>query len=154
MHVYLIRHAHAVDADEDPERPLSKRGQAQVHALAAFLKQSAAFEPEEIWHSSLVRSRQTAEHLVRHMRLSAPLTLVPGLEPEDDPHAMFRRIKASRRGVAVVGHEPHLSSLATLLIVGKTAPPTFVMKKCCALALDGIDAHWSVRWHVSPELFA
>ena len=27
MTIFLIRHAHAVDADEDPERPLSKRGE-------------------------------------------------------------------------------------------------------------------------------
>ena len=40
MHVFLVRHAHAVDAVEDPERPLSKRGRDQVRALAKFLRQN------------------------------------------------------------------------------------------------------------------
>jgi phosphohistidine phosphatase len=154
MHVYLVRHAHAVDVDEDPERPLSKRGQDQVRALAAFLRRSTLFQPAEIWHSSLVRSRQTAELLAQRMSLSAPCTLMPDLEPEDDPRAVARRVKAITHPVAVVGHEPHLSALATLLVVGKTEPATFVMKKCSALALEGVGAHWTVRWHVSPDLLA
>jgi phosphohistidine phosphatase len=63
-----------------------------------------------------------------------------------------RRIKAIPRPIAVVGHEPHLSALATLLVVGRAEPPSFLMKKCAALALDGGGDFWSVRWHVSPEL--
>jgi phosphohistidine phosphatase len=154
MHVYLIRHAHAVDADEDPERPLSKRGQQQATALATFLLRSQIFQPAEIWHSSLLRSRQTADLLAQRMRLAAPRTLMPDLEPEDDPRAVARRIKATAHALAVVGHEPHLSALATLLVAGKTEPATFVMKKCSALALEGIGTHWMVRWHVSPDLIA
>jgi phosphohistidine phosphatase len=152
MHVYLVRHAHAVDPEEDPERPLSRRGEKQVDALAAFLGRSELFQPAEMWHSSLLRSRQTAEQLVEHLKLAAPLTLMPDLEPEDDPRAVARRLKACAHPIAVVGHEPHLSALATLLVAGKTEPPTFVMKKCAVLALEGVGTHWSVRWHVSPDL--
>jgi len=152
MHVYLIRHAHAVDAEEDPERPLSKRGQEQVRTLAIFLKPSGAFRPVEIWHSSLVRSRQTAEQLVQRLRLDASLLLMPDLESDADPRAVARRIKAVTHPIAIVGHEPHLSALATLLVVGKTEPPTFAMKKCAALALEGVESYWMVRWHVSPEV--
>ena len=152
MHLYLVRHAHAVDGEDDAERPLSKRGAEQVHTVAGFLKRSRTFEPEEIWHSSLLRSRQTAELLVRHLRLSAPLSVMPDLEPEADPRAVFRRIKAARRAVAIVGHEPHVSALATLLVIGKTEPAAFVMKKCAALCLDGVDPYWMVRWHISPDL--
>ena len=152
MNVYLVRHAHAVDAEEDEARPLSRRGNDQVGALADFLKPTGAFQPAEIWHSSLVRSRQTAELLARRLRLSAPLRLMPDLEPEDDPRAIARRIKATSHSLAVVGHEPHLSALATLLVVGRLEFPVFVMKKCSVLALEGTGNHWSVRWHVSPEL--
>src|SRR4051794_25140507 len=111
MHVYLIRHAHAVDLEEDPERPLSKRGEEQVRALATLLKHSTAFQPADFWHSSLIRSRQTAQILVNRLRLNAPLTLMPDLEPDADPRAVARRIKATPHPLAVVGHEPHLSAL-------------------------------------------
>jgi phosphohistidine phosphatase len=154
MNVYLVRHAHAVGADEDPVRPLSPRGRDQVLALADFLRRSGQFLPVEVWHSPLMRSRQTAELLVRQMRLAAPLTLMPDLEPEDDPRAALRRIRATTHSVAIVGHEPHLSALATLLIGSRSALPLFVMKKCAALAFEGLEAHWSVRWHISPDLIA
>ena len=154
MQLYLIRHAHAVDAEEDPERPLSKRGVNQVAGLARFLRRSDLFRPEQFWHSSLSRSRQSVELLSQRMRLEAPHTLMPDLEPEDDPRAAARRIKAVTHSLAIVGHEPHLSMLATLLVIGKMDYPAFVMKKCSALALEGEGAHWSVRWHVSPDLIA
>ena len=79
---------------------------------------------------------------------------MPDLEPDADPRAAARRLKASTRPVAVVGHEPHLSALASLLVAGKTEPPVFVMKKCAVLALEGTGAYWMVRWHVSPEVLA
>lgn len=154
MNVYLIRHAHALDAEEDSERPLSKRGREQVKALAGFLKRSDLFQPDAFWHSPLVRSQETAELLAKGLRLRVPQELIPELEPDTDPRVTARRIKSAANAVAIVGHEPHLSALATLLVAGKTEPPTFVMKKCAALALEGVGNHWSVRWHVSPDLIA
>jgi phosphohistidine phosphatase len=154
MFLYLIRHAHAIDAEDDALRPLSKRGELQLRALADFLRSSHAFQPQEIWHSSLLRARQTAELLSGRMKLAAPLSLMPDLEPEADPRAAARRIKAVSRSIAIVGHEPHLSTLATWQITGRTEPPAFVMKKAAVLALEGEGGVWMVRWHVSPELFA
>lgn len=152
MFLYLIRHAHAVDADEDPARPLSKRGRDQVRSLAGFLLRSSAFEPTAIWHSPLVRSRETADLLAQHLKLSAPLSLVRGLEPENDPAGIVGQLKSPPDRLAIVGHEPHLSALASLLVRGQAAPPAFVMKKCAVLALEGEDRFWMVRWHVSPEV--
>ena len=152
MRVYLIRHAHAIEADEDATRPLSRRGLGQVRDLARFLKPEGVFAPAEIWHSPLVRSRQTAELLARHLRLETPLKLVPDLEPEDDPQRAARRLRAARHAVAVVGHEPHLSALASLLVAGKPSPPVFVMKKSAVLALEGVGPYWMVRWLWSPKL--
>jgi phosphohistidine phosphatase len=154
MNVYLVRHAHAVGADVDATRPLSPRGREQVLALADFLAPSGGFQPAEFWHSPLVRSRQTAELLARRLHLDVPRSLMPDLEPESDPRAAARRLKVATHAVAIVGHEPHLSALATLLIGGKAGLPVFVMKKCSVLALEGIDVHWSVRWHISPDLLA
>jgi phosphohistidine phosphatase len=152
MLVYLIRHAHAVDATEDAARPLSGRGREQVRSLGALLKTSGAFQPTEIWHSPLVRSRETAERLVKRLRLLVPLAQVPGLEPEDDPRATAQRIHGAPAPLAIVGHEPQLSALASLLIAGKPAPPVFVLKKCAALCLEGEGRFWMVRWMLSPEV--
>lgn len=154
MYIYLVRHAHALGADVDAMRPLSPRGREQVHALADFLAPSGVFQPAEFWHSPLVRSRQTAQLLARRLQLDVPHLLVPDLEPDSDPRAAARRLSVVKHAVAIVGHEPHLSALATLLIGGKAGLPVFVMKKCSVVALEGIDVHWSVRWHISPDLIA
>ena len=152
--LWLIRHAQAVDAADDAARPLSKRGRQQIRALARFLSASQALQPAEIWHSPLVRARETAQRLAKHLRLDAPLTEVPGLKPLNDPRIAARRIAALRRDVAIVGHEPHLSALASLLVGGAAQPPVFVLKKCATLALERGAARWAVRWQVSPELLA
>lgn len=154
MTVYLVRHAHAVDSEENPERPLSRRGRSQALTLGTFLKRSGQFEPAEFWHSPLARSRETAELLGKGLRGNASFLLLPELQPESDPRLVARRIKAATQPVAIVGHEPHLSTLATLLVAGAMDAPVFVMKKCSALALEGAGPHWSVRWHISPDLIA
>lgn len=152
MSLFLIRHAHAVSAEEDPERPLSKRGQKQIRALARFLRETHAFDCPEIWHSPLARSRQTAERLIKHLGLAAKPVEVSGLEGDDNPGATASQLKARRRPLAIVGHEPHLSALASLLVAGVAEPRRFVLKKCAALALEHQDGVWAVRWQISPEI--
>ena len=154
VRLYLIRHAHAVAADEEAERPLSKKGREQVRRLANFLKHSDVFRPDEIWHSPLVRSRQTAELLARHLDLAPPLLRVVDLKPADAPRTAARRIGKIEKSLAIVGHEPHLSALASLLVAGATEPTLFVLKKCAALALERGDRGWQVRWLISPEAIA
>jgi phosphohistidine phosphatase len=150
--LYLIRHADAVDLHPDEARPLSDRGRAQVKTLARFLERSEAFSPDEIWHSSLVRATETAKLLAKELQFSGPCREVPGLKPENDPQEIARKVAKLDRKVALVGHEPHMSALASLLVTGVTFPVAFVMKKGATLALEYGEPRWIVRWHVSPGL--
>lgn len=150
--LYLVRHADALDAERDEIRPLSPQGREQIAALSKFLGRSSSFAPEEIWHSPLVRARDTAQLLLQHLRRKTPLVEIPDLRPEDDPAATVRRLKQAHRPLAIVGHEPHLSALATLLVVGSSDLPSFVVKKCSVLALEPAGHHWMVHWFISPEI--
>lgn len=47
MHLYLIRHAHALDGDDDAARPLSPKGRKQVRKLAGLLQDADAFDAGE-----------------------------------------------------------------------------------------------------------
>lgn len=152
MQLYLIRHAHAEDAQPDAARRLSVRGCRQVRVLAKFLRNCGAFDPAEIWHSTLVRARKTAELLAAGTRLEAPLREVEGLAPDDDPRRFARRLAAGPEALAVIGHEPFLGALASLLVTGATDPGRFAMRKGAVLALEGGGRRWTVRWHVSPDL--
>ena len=152
MNLYLIRHAHAEDTAPDERRLLSKRGQRQVRHLARFLRGTEVFAPEEIWHSTLGRAQETAALLAVGIKRHVPLREVPDLAPADDPRRVARQLEQWDRSIALVGHEPHLSALASLLVTGATEPVRFAMKKGAALALEGAGRHWIVRWHVSPDL--
>jgi len=152
MKLYLIRHAHAEDGFADAARPLSARGRKQVRALARFLRHTGDFAPAEIWHSPLLRARDTAARLAGRLKLPAKLQVVAGLSWGDDPAIMAARLRTRRHSLALVGHEPHLSALASLLVAGSAAPSIFVLRKCAVLALERADGRWAVRWLVSPDL--
>lgn len=152
MHVFLIRHAHAEDGERDAIRPLSRKGLRQIRAISRFLNEHDALDANEIWHSPLERARDTATLLAQKLRLKAKLLEKPGLKPQDDPQAIVRRLRQVTQPVAVVGHDPHLSAVASLLVAGYAVPSHFVLKKCAVLRLDRSGSEWSVRWQISPEI--
>ena len=150
--LWLVRHAHALDGDDDAVRPLSPKGRAQVKQLARFLHPSGGFAPAEIWHSPLVRAHQTADLLARRLKLRVPRRPIAGLIPGADPAALARQLARAGDALALVGHEPHLSALASLLVTGTAQPPAFELKKGSVLALERSARRWIVRWQISPEL--
>ena len=152
MHLYLVRHAHAVDGADDAERPLSTKGLAQIRDVARLLRTAEAVDAQEIWHSPLLRAQDTAVRLTKALALNAELVCINGLRPSDEPEIAARRLRNAGKPVMLVGHEPHLSALATLLVLGREGPPRFVFKKCAVLRLDRELTGWSVRWLISPEL--
>ncbi|PTX98613.1 histidine phosphatase family protein [Opitutus sp. ER46] len=153
--VYLVRHADALDPLEDGDdasRRLSRTGHLQVRKLAELLR-GGAFRPTAFWHSPLVRARETAEALARHLRLTPTWLEWPELAPDVDPQAMVGALRDARGSIAVVGHEPHLSCLATLLVTDAPRPTVFLIPKATVLALEPGGSRWAVRWQVTPELF-
>ena len=163
MQLHLVRHAHAVGEDENPSRPLSARGRADLARLARLFAGNGCFGPAQIWHSPLLRARETADELLRRLAPDAVLVEIPGLLPEDDPRELAERLAlhpTDRGDLALVGHEPHLSALASLLVRGKKAPALFALKKGAVLTLEPTRrehkktgfARWRVCWQFSPEL--
>ena len=90
--------------------------------------------------------------LAKRLGSKAPINPVAGLTPDDSAGLIVKKLRNVHRPIAVIGHEPHLGALASLLVTGKAKPSRFVLKKCAALRLDRIDGAWMVRWHVSPAL--
>lgn len=164
MLLHLVRHAHALAVEEDPTRPLSVRGRGEITRLARFFSSNGVFRPTQVWHSPLRRSRETADDLVARLGLEdAVMVEIPGLQPEDDAQQLAERLQLhprDRGNLAIVGHEPHLSALAALLITGRKRSAAFRLKKADVLTLqlaEGVHPksnfnRWRVRWHVTPEL--
>jgi phosphohistidine phosphatase len=154
MRLYLIRHAHAVDPGENPQRPLSHRGREQVAQLVTFFRANSALrQVTDIWHSPLLRARETALLLSTGLRLTARISEAPGLQPEDPVAPVAERIVAfAASDLVLVGHEPHLSALATLLVTGEERTALFDFKKAGVLALTSTDGTWNVAWQIVPAL--
>lgn len=164
MPLYLVRHAHAVSEDEDRKRPLSERGRAQTRTLASFFGKNQLFNPAHVWHSPLLRARETAEILLNSLGSEAPLVETSGLLPEDDPLEIANRLQAFNMAVnvAIVGHQPYLGALATFLLRGKSSREFINFQKAAVLSLSPSgETHkktgrglWEINWFVTPELLA
>jgi len=158
--VHLVRHAHAVSDEENPLRPLSPRGHDECRRVAAFLKGNDAFAPSFWWYSSLVRARETASALHAALTPRAQISETPDLLPEDSPARIVARLRTlpAHTCLALVGHEPHLSTLASILACDRTALPVFALKKAAIITLERDDASfsgrssWTVLWHLTPSL--
>ena len=162
MRLFLIRHAHALDHANDDARPLSERGQKNTRHVAAYFKANGRLRPAQVWHSPLPRAFETATDLVSLLDPEIALVETEGLLPSDDPAIIAERFRLypTLHDVALVGHQPHLSALASLLVAGRAAPPLFHFKKSAVLCLRRTDQNfadtgltcWRVGWHFSPEL--
>jgi phosphohistidine phosphatase len=151
MLIYLVRHAHALAGEDDAARPLSPKGKRQIRIMTRFLQESGRLKTSEFWHSPLVRAKDTAYRLAEGLHCKASLTEKSGMEPASDPTELVKRLAKQRRPVAIVGHEPHLSTLATLLLLGRAEQPFLVLKKCSITALERKAGRWRLRWQISPK---
>jgi len=123
MDLFIVRHAIAVERDDpafpnDDERPLSPEGIHKFRLAARGLSE-LGLKLKRIVSSPLLRARQTAEILRDAVGRDLDITIAPELRPETPfDQTMTAVAKFGDPAIAVVGHEPHLSGLASYLLVG------------------------------------
>ncbi len=144
----LIRHAEAGEHAVDARRALSARGREQTRRLGRLLAHDARFAPGEIWHSPLVRARETAVGLAAELGFRGAVRERPDLEPEDDPEVAAGWLRGEARSVAIVGHEPHLAALVALLAGWDARTLGSGFAKAGALALWREGKRWRAEWLV------
>jgi phosphohistidine phosphatase len=116
--LFIIRHARAAERSRggDADRPLVDKGHRQATAIGAFLRQ-ADWLPELVLTSPLRRARETADGICQAAGLPGPVIqgwLGSGLYPEEAMKELTAFKDFNR--VAVVGHEPDLSSWVEWLL--------------------------------------
>ena len=125
MKLYILRHGEAADHNDprfenDADRPLTVRGAQRTKLLAHALRQwGITFDV--ILSSPLVRARETAEIVARGLRLQGRLEFSEQLAPAGDVEKLVSHLNALRPAperVLLVGHEPYLSNLISLLCAG------------------------------------
>jgi len=157
MNLYIIRHAIAVEEDssgEDSQRALTDKGSRKMRQIAKGLR-SLGSEFDIILSSPYLRARETAEILGEVFKMKKQVATSDNLLPMGDPDLLIAEIneKYSVDSLAIIGHEPYLTALISLLIA-KSAPVDIVIKKggVCRLSID--DLHHSrtatLDWLLTP----
>ncbi|BCU75508.1 phosphohistidine phosphatase SixA [Luteolibacter sp. LG18] len=119
MELILLRHGKAEDHGHpggDGERALVEKGYEQARR-AGELAKAAGFAPDLVLTSPLVRARQTAETFCEAAGIAAPLIqpwIACGMRADTALNEL--RAFSNFRRVAIVGHEPDLSSLIEFLL--------------------------------------
>lgn len=161
MDLYLLRHAIAVERgtpgfEADHLRPLIADGRVKMERIAAGM---AALELrfDAILTSPYVRAEQTAEIAAAALGQRKKLRHEPALQADRSPQEFVARLAgklAEHQRILAVGHEPFLSSLATLLL-GLPGGSAVIMKKggLCKLAIAQLKPKpvAQLEWLLTPR---
>lgn len=151
MEVYLVQHGEAKPESEDPERPLTGKGRAEVESVARHVA-GLGVTVARILHSGRLRAKQTAEIFAQHLVPPEGVLEQKGLGPLDDPQEAKRLIQQAKRPLMVVGHLPHLSRLTALLISGDPEKEVVRFSMGGIVYLGKNDDGWSIGWALVPRL--
>jgi phosphohistidine phosphatase SixA len=172
MRVYLARHGEAVEAMENPRRPLSATGRAEVERMASFLARGGV-RPRRVIHSRKLRAGETAAILARVLAPGLTLEESEGLGPEDSPERLVASAKnwaaaanvangpanAVGNDVLVVGHMPFMAGAVAALVgaKGKDDGAGFADfatggVACLESEASAKGVRWRLLWLMSPGL--
>lgn len=152
MNLYLVQHAQALSKEEDPERPLSTDGRAEIERMASYAANTLQLEVARIWNSGKTRAAQTAEVLAEHLRPPLGVRVSDELGPVDEPEAWAERLPEMSHDVMLVGHLPHLSRLASLLLAGDSERTVVQFRNAGLVCLAYEGERWALHWLLRPEL--
>ena len=148
MNFYLVRHGDALSAAENPQRPLSSDGRRHVERTARLALERSV-HVSAIYHSGILRAKETAEILAKQMSITT-VAEHSGLLPEDDPAVVKAELDAADDSILLVGHLPFMSRLAGLLINGDPERPAVEFFPATVVCCTRSAANWRISWMVAP----
>ena len=160
MNLYIVRHAIAVQRgapsyEDDSQRPLTEKGRSKMKKIAKGLA-SFGVELDRILSSPYVRARDTAKILANEYGMQKEVVFSDSLIPPGDFESLLREIREKHNvsNLALVGHEPMLSSLAGWLIGSREAQITLKKGGVALLTIDGFQAEPRavLAWLLTPAI--
>jgi phosphohistidine phosphatase len=125
MDLFFLRHGKAFERSPkfrpDSMRPLTPGGEKEMKLVARGIKRLDV-EAELILTSPYVRATKTAE-IFHNVVKCGKLRVSEALISETDPAAIIDEIAkrySHYKSIVLVGHEPHMSNLMSLLLTGDT----------------------------------
>ncbi len=152
MHLYLVQHAEAKKKEEDPFRALTDKGTQDIKKVASYVDR-LNLKVTNIYHSGKTWALQTAQILHESVNTSAGISQTDGLSPMDEPGVWAERLSSVIADIMIVGHLPHLSKLASLLLAGDAGKDIVNVQMASIVCLKRFDdGHWAVEWMLTPEI--
>lgn len=164
MNLYILRHAIALEQGvdfhgPDPQRPLSAKGKKKMQKIARGMK-SMELSFDAIISSPFARASETAGIVAKELGLEDVLEFSQHLESGGESAALIAEI-AGRPGapenVLLVGHEPQLSQIISVLLSGDRSLE-LAMKKggLCKLEIQTLRFARcaSLQWLLTPSQLA
>jgi phosphohistidine phosphatase len=161
MNIYIVRHAIAVDRgtpgyDDDSQRPLTDTGRKKMKKITKGLEQ-LGIALDVILASPYVRARDTAKILADRFDKMDKIYFTDNLIPPGNFESLIFEIheKYDVANIALVGHEPMLSSLVSWLTTGDMDARVTMKKGGVAyLTSDTLyqDGRATLEWLLTPSL--
>ena len=161
MELYIIRHAIAEEPgtpgyEDDSQRPLTERGRKKMRKIAKGLK--GLEKPVDlILTSPYLRATQTAEILAKTLDLEEDKIIqTDHLSPTGYADNLIQAINekySNIENIALVGHEPYLSGLVSMLLAGDPDISLNLKKGgVCCLSIDNLTYARcaNLNWLLSP----
>jgi phosphohistidine phosphatase SixA len=152
-----MRHGDAVkNITSYGSRPLSDKGKREACAAGAFLSMAQEM-PDVIMHSSQLRSRMTAEHVLAELEAKDVLQRRDDLEEdssvEDFLSSIVSEFGKTDKKIMAVGHNPFISRLALLLFADLKSSALEELKTGTLLAADSIASGeaWAMRFYMPSK---
>ena len=154
MQILLLRHGDALDSLDYATRALSPVGSEQAK-IAGTVLNSLLLIPELILTSPLQRAVQTAL-IVADLAGVKDITATEYLTSGSDHRQILQQLNDLRRErILLVGHEPHLSILISLVVTGIRTSRIEMRKGSLAFCESEIPVGPSsgiLRWILPPEV--
>ena len=140
MTLYLLRHGIAEDKTVDKpdrDRTLTPRGRARMRRAAVGLRVLVG-HVDEIFTSPYPRAAETAAIAAASLPKGPKPRTLDALAHGTSPMEALRLLRSVAKGehVMLVGHEPELSRLASLLLTGSIDGMHLDLKKGGCIAID------------------
>ena len=163
MNLYFLRHAKAHPRspkwDPDSKRPLTDEGEKQAEKVACGLRE-IDIDFDVILSSPYVRAFKTAKiaaDVLKNKKLHTNADLASDGSPEK-LIAHLNKEYPKAKNVLLVGHEPYMTQLMSVLLTGNTDLQIDFKKAGVAkLSIDGALRHGkcaSLDWILTPQQVA
>jgi phosphohistidine phosphatase len=164
MNLYIVRHGIAVEHGapgyaKDADRPLTAEGERKLGQVAEAME-ALGLSFDLILSSPYVRARQTAEIIAEALDARKKLEFSNSLACGGDKKELvdyLSRLQPPPENMLLVGHEPYLSGLVSMLVAG-TENSCVVLKKggLCKLSTESLKYGRcaALAWLLTPKQMA